>query len=194
MTRPSGAAQPRRVFLALWPDEGDRSALAAASGAAASACGGRAVPPKNFHVTLAFLGAVAGARLPELASLAGGVAAGYAVAPPPLCFARFEFWRKAGVLALVSDADPPEVVALAGALRAATLAAGFTPDLKPFRAHVTVARKVRGGHAAALPFAPVSFLCRELALVESTMHAGAPLYSVLDSRPLGKAEKLRRPR
>ncbi|MBS0379927.1 MAG: RNA 2',3'-cyclic phosphodiesterase [Proteobacteria bacterium] len=182
------------MFFALWPAKADRAAIAAASAAAVAVCGGRPVPDGNFHVTLAFLGAVSGARLAELAALIGRIADGEAEVPPPLGFTRLEFWRKAGVLALVTDADPPEVVALAGGLRAATLAAGFTPDLKPFRAHVTVARKVRGGHAAALPFAPVSFRCQELALVESTMRAGGPLYSVLESRPLGKAEKLRQSR
>ncbi len=194
MTAPGGAAPPRRVFLALWPEKADRAAIAAASAAAVAACGGRPVPEGNFHLTLAFLGAVSAARLPVLAAIIGRTTEGQAPVVPPLCLTRLEFWRKAGVLALVGDCDPPEVVALAGALRAATLAAGFTPDLKPFRAHVTVARKVRGGHAAALPFAPVSFRCQELALVESTMRAGGPLYSVLDSRPLGKAEKPRQSR
>ena len=107
---------------------------------------------------------------------------------------RLEFWRKPGILAAVTAGETPELDALAGAVRSAALAAGFRPDLKPFRAHVTVARKVRGGAAAALPFVPVSFRCERLALVQSTLHPGGSLYSVLDSRALGKSENLRRSR
>ena len=179
----------RRLFLALWPQPVERDALVQATAAAVSASGGRAVPALNLHVTLAFLGAVAEARIAALAALAQALAAGSAT-PAPLCFTHLGHWRRPRILvALTSDAaSGPARLALD--LRSATAAAGFFPDLKPFQAHVTVAREVGAGGASQL--APVTWRSATLALAESRGTPAGPLYSVLDSWALGKRENMRR--
>jgi RNA 2',3'-cyclic 3'-phosphodiesterase len=86
-------------------------------------------------------------------------------------------------------ADPiPAATALSAALKDAAAAAGFTPDLKPFRAHVTVARKVmRAPRECALRALVWRF--DDFALIDSRTEPAGPVYSVVDSYPLVKREK-----
>ena len=184
------SAAVRRLFLALWPTPAERSALLEAVSASVAASAGRPVPAPNLHVTLAFLGAVPEARITELAALAAEF--GAAGAPSPvLRFTRLEHWRRPQLLAARTDVEPGAAAQLAADLKRSTAAAGFFPDLKPFRAHVTVARQVAvPGGAVELP--PVTWQGATLALVESRSGATGPLYSVLDSWLLGKRENMRR--
>ena len=61
-------AAPRgiRAFFALSPDAEVKETLAALGRDVARKCRGRAVPPDNAHLTLAFLGDVAKGALPVL--------------------------------------------------------------------------------------------------------------------------------
>ena len=67
------SAASLKLFFALWPDSGTRDVLAATAGVLRRTCGGRAPPAHNLHLTLAFLGNVPAARLPELEDLAAAV-------------------------------------------------------------------------------------------------------------------------
>ena len=78
--------------------------------------------------------------------------------------------------------------ALAAALRDATAAAGFRPDLKPFRAHVTVARKV-ARFATAPVLRPVVWRFAAFALLESRTEESGAVYSVIESYSLVETEK-----
>ena len=187
-------AATRRLFFALWPDGAQRAALAEATCKLVRHSGGRAVPAHNLHVTLAFLGAVPESRVVLLRSLAQRAATdfgGHAL-PVALTFSNVAHWAKPQILAVTESAAAGDsgAASLAGLLVRETVAAGFTPDLKPFRAHVTVARKV--AHApreSAMHAVPWSFA--QFALLESRTLASGPVYSVVDSYLLGEAEKLR---
>lgn len=186
----------QRVFFALWPRAAERCALTAASAAAVAASGGRPVPPQNLHVTLLFLGAVSAARGAELAALVHATAAAWPAdaGPPVLRFARLAYWRESQVLcALARRGDDAGARALAQTLGTAAAAAGFSPDLKPFRVHVTVARKVARAPGATR-FVPVTWECATLALIASRSAPGGSVYSVLESALLGKREKFRKER
>jgi 2'-5' RNA ligase len=171
----------RRLFFALWPDAAARAELAAAARAALGAAGGRAVPESNLHATLAFLGSVPERRLGELREIAGRVACGRAAGSPlRLHFDEVVHWARPQILVAVSAVESSAAHALAGELKSATLAAGFSPDLKPFQAHVTLARKV--SRAAAAPLAHrVSWSLGDFALVESRTDARGAAYSVVES-------------
>jgi len=155
------------------------------------------VPLENLHATLSFLGSVPDARLEELRAIAGRAAGRFPpeAAPLVLRFEHLVHFPRAQVLAVL--AASPEGRALGGDARslAATLtsetaAAGFTPDLKPFRVHVTVARKVmRAPPAGAIR--AVEWTFGFFALIESRTHAAGALYSVVESYALGGSEKLR---
>ena len=188
--KPEPHAATRRLFLALWPTGAEREALTAATAAAVAASAGRAVPGPNLHVTLAFLGAVPEGRIGELAALAARLATDAAASP--LCFTRLEHWRQPRILAALTAEEPCEAASLAAELKRVTAAAGFLPDLKPFRAHVTVARQVAAGAVAgALEVPALIWRGATLALAESRSSPSGPLYSVRDSWLLGKRENMR---
>ncbi len=187
----------RRVFFALWPDEGQRLGLVHATAKATRACGGRPVPAANLHVTLCFLGSVAAARVAELDAVARRVAASRraAEAAVTLDFERLEHWARPQLLCALaaapdSSAVAPRAQALARGLGAAALAAGFSPDLKPFRAHVTLARKVVKARFDER-IRPLRWQFTAFALIESRTLAAGPAYSVIGSYPLVEAEKVR---
>lgn len=200
------------MFFALWPDAGQRADLAQAIRKALRSCGGRPVAPESLHVTLAFLGSVPGSRVPELGRIARAIAASF---PPVdgrlrLRFERLVHWKRAQILcALAGAADDtaadaenavarntawPEASAavgapaLAAALVEQTALAGFTPDLKPFRAHVTVARKVVHPPARHERFA-LQWDFGAFALIDSRTEPAGPVYSVIESYLLVSGEK-----
>lgn len=187
----------RRLFFALWPDEEQRTALVQATRKAVRACGGRPVPAANLHVTLCFLGSVPAVRAAELGAIARCLVSKWApaAAPATLAFERLEHWVRPQLLcalaaaALPSAADPtaPD---LARALGERCAAAGFSPDLKPFRAHVTLARKVLKAQPDER-IGPVRWEFDTFALVESRTLAAGPLYSVVESYALVNAQKVR---
>jgi RNA 2',3'-cyclic 3'-phosphodiesterase len=184
----------RRLFFALWPDEEQRAALAHAVRKAVRACGGRPVPGANVHLTLAFLGSVPQTRAAELSDIARRTAAGFPreAVPLRLTLERLAHFGQAQVLAADATRDAPleDVQALARALAAETAAAGFSPDLKPFRPHVTVARKVtRAPRSSAMR--PVEWRFDSFALIESRTLETGPVYSVVESYALSDSEKLR---
>lgn len=174
-----------RLFFALWPEAELRAAFAHATRHAVRACGGRPVPAASLHVTLAFLGSVPQGRMPALVSIARQVAV--RSRPVALTFDRLERWAKPQVLAATSSVSSPHVAALAEALCQQAAAGGFSPDLKPFRAHVTVARKVvRRADSPAMD--PIPWAAAGFALVSSITAAQGPAYSVIESFTLDGAQ------
>jgi len=191
-------APARRLFFALWPDGQQRASLARATARIARRCGGRPVPEANLHVTLAFLGSVPEPRLKELSAIARRTAAIFPRDGVPLTVSleALAHWAKPQVLTVLEREEETRVAPafgveeLARILTSETAAAGFSPDLKPFRAHVTVARKVaRVPRASAMR--KVHWHFDAFALVESRTLAAGPVYSVVESYALGDAEKVR---
>jgi 2'-5' RNA ligase len=179
------------LFFALWPDETQRHALEHACAKAVRHSGGRPVPVSNLHVTLAFLGSVAAARVPDLQHMAREQAGRLAHdSPATLTFARLVHWREPQILCALAAEESPTARGLALALQEATAALGLSPDRKPFQAHVTLARKVvRPG--ALLKLRPVEWRFDAFALIDSRTEPSGPVYSVIDSYPLVRTDKAR---
>lgn len=182
----------RRLFFALWPDEKSRAALVHATRKAVRLCGGRPVAEDNLHTTLLFLGSIAESRVSEVVTLGARAAAEIPVArdvlsPPRFVFDQIELWQKAQVLVATPSASSGGGYVVANALVASlqrvTSGAGFAPDLKPFRPHVTLARKV-AFLKTVLRMAPVEWRFTAFALVQSRTEAEGPVYSVVESYPL----------
>ena len=156
------------------------------------------MPVQSLHVTLAFLGSVPEGRVPELDRIARRVADAFPADAQPLLltFDHLVHWARPQILCALgteepaADTDAASAPALAARLKSETVAAGFSPDLKPFRAHVTVARKL--AHApAVLALQPVLWRFDAFALIESRTDPAGPVYSVIESYLLVKAEKAR---
>jgi 2'-5' RNA ligase len=168
-----------RLFFALWPDERLQSKLAAIAAPAVSAAGGRPIPTENLHSTLAFLGTVPESRFAEL-SIVDDVAAGWRRRAAPvidLTLDGFEYWRRPQILCACASVTPQPALDLASELKDALVGAGFAPDLKPFRAHVTLARKV--AHARDGAMTPVVWRFDSFALVASQTAPTGSSYSVV---------------
>lgn len=168
------------MFFALWPNAAQREAIARAAAAAIQAVaakGARPVPAENFHFTLCFIGEVGDGALAAMKSVAAEVRA-----PPVIVtLERLEHWRSAGVLCATPARDGPSE--LAQRIAAAVAAVGIAPDGKPFRAHVTLARKVSRA-TGAVAIAPVPLEFDRFALIESRPGRDGSIYSVVGSWPL----------
>lgn len=178
----------RRLFFALQPGPELSDALVSRVAPLALQLRGQPVPAGNLHATLTFIGAVADERVDDLR----GVAATVRGRPGELVFDAIEVWSEPRILAATATApgrESAEANALADSLRDASIAAGFTPDIKPFRPHLTLARKVDLAEARRLswpqeisPGFVVPF--ERFALMESRRGERGSIYSVVDSWPL----------
>lgn len=173
------AEQSQRLFIASWPADAHREALGSALPRLEWASGGRRVPVANYHLTLAFLGAVAVTRLDALRAAAAQLKGCAAV----IALDRIEYWPKPQVLCLVASVTPPAVRILIQRLWQALAQTGFKPDVRPFKAHVTLARKVERPPAAR-PVDPIAWPIDRLALVESLTTPEGPAYMPLAFWPL----------
>jgi 2'-5' RNA ligase len=176
-----------RLFFALIPDSTQKAELAERAAPLVTSLQAQTVPLENLHVTLAFIGPVAAEKLSQLRDIAAGIRAPHAT----LCFDALEHWEKPHVLcATASDSRVGAAASvLAERLGSASAAAGFSSDNKPFRAHLTLARKVHGAAAAQCEWPraltpPLIVYFDRFALMQSSRGEAGSIYSVVESWPL----------
>jgi RNA 2',3'-cyclic 3'-phosphodiesterase len=174
-----------RLFFALQPTLVQSIALTENVAPLIAQVGGRAVPAENLHATLCFIGNIEPERLDALraavASLRGR--------PARLRFDALEYWEAPKILCATASRDASEAEELSLALGEVSVAAGFAPDIKPFRAHLTLARKISAAQAATVPLPlplepPIVLRAEKFALMSSQREGERSIYSVVDSWPL----------
>jgi len=101
---------------------------------------GRAVPPANFHITLAFIGELSEGRLERLCLATDEWLAGVGLAGGKLLLNCTGYWPKPGIYWLGPDEWPEALSQLAGKLRQLATKAGARRDRSSFRPHVTLFR------------------------------------------------------
>ena len=178
-------AKSARLFFALWPSPSMQTALATAAQPAVLAAqtadaGVRTVPATNFHLTLAFLGSVPVDRLSAVqdAAVRGAQTSGPGDRPIEIVLDRIDHWRKPQVLVVTASETPPAAIALAEGLKRTLIDVQLSPDLKPFRVHATVARKVR--RMSFEPhIEPVRWRFTDFALVHSQTGPAGSVYEVV---------------
>lgn len=169
-----------RLFFALWPDAATQQYWQETLAPYLAPLGGRRLPARNLHLTLAFLGEVRGDRMNELLRLGNDLDTP-AVA---LRFDRIEYWKKPGLACLRPDETPPALTRLAGQLATGLQLAGFAVEARAFKPHVTLLRNV-AVPAASLPVWPVlEWQAPALALVRSRVDVDGSDYAVLHRWPL----------
>jgi 2'-5' RNA ligase len=180
---PPGAArlpETARLFIALWPPPAVRTALQRCSERWTWPAGARRVDERDLHLTLHFLGAVPRADVAALK---------VALALPCPAFTleldRAELWHH-GTAVLGAGAVPPALEALHAALGERLRGAGLRTETRPFRAHVTLARRALHATPPAEP-PPVRWPVRTYVLVESRPSA-AGAYRVLQRYGAAAAE------
>jgi RNA 2',3'-cyclic 3'-phosphodiesterase len=181
------AAGTLRLFFALQPEPWQKTALAELAAPLAAQLEAPVVPAENIHATLCFIGAVAPEHLEKLKC----VAAAQHARGLSLRFDTFEYWEKPRVLCATGggSAIPAAVLEFVDALGRSAQAAGFQPDIKPFRPHLTLARKITPARAARCEWPqslvpPLLLHCDRFVLMESRRGESASTYSVVDSWPL----------
>jgi 2'-5' RNA ligase len=172
-TRPTAGPETRavRAFFALSPDEAVKEALAVLGRDIARRSRGRSVSPENAHLTLAFIGDVPKPALPALQAVGDRMPKTGFV----LSFDTLGAWRASGVAWIAPAALPPALLTLHSTLADALVAAGFELETRPFRPHVTLARRC----LQPLPRAhctPIVWSADRLYLVGSELRPEGPVY------------------
>lgn len=185
-----------RLFVAVELDEAERKAMRRIDWWVDHLDHFRKVPPRNRHVTIAFLGDVAVSAIGEIvAALDGCLASRAAFVMPALGIASMPSDRRQRALALELDSTTG-FAELAGSVRTALLptpagARLLDEPTREARPHVTVARKKRtGGGARIDPSSAPPFEgmigCSRVELMRSELTPQGPIYTPLAGWSLGE--------
>ena len=174
----SATPEHQRLFFALWPDVALQESIHAGARKLIGKSA-KCVPAHNLHITLAFLGASS----PEQRFCYEQAAAGIQAQAFPLPLECIGHWPKPRILWLGPEQQPESLLSLVRVLNGALVQCGFTPETRPFHAHMTLARKVN----RPLPVRridPFIWPVRHFVLAESVTDTAGARYHVLSSWPL----------
>lgn len=173
----------RRLFFALWPTQTEQIAIERQMKSAVAASGGRAIPARNLHVTLVFLGEMSSSRFDAVNACAAETAA---EGPLEVIFDRVETWSRSRVLCLASSEVPDALAQLVARLRFNLLREGFEIRHEEFRAHVTLARDVKERTARVLE-PPFCWQFEQFVLVESQRGQAGSEYTAVARWPMSRS-------
>jgi 2'-5' RNA ligase len=181
----------KRLFVGIPLADELRAALEAYLAAAfGDRLPGRAVPPRNWHLTLRFLGATDAERHRRIADELRRLG------PPPgfdlalTALGAFPRPGRAKVLWIGAGAGGDELRALGAAVEAAAVRAGYAPEPKPFSPHLTLSRLDPPADVRpALAAPPFGGRMRVDAFVLFRSHLGGapPRYEPLERFPLARS-------
>jgi RNA 2',3'-cyclic 3'-phosphodiesterase len=179
---PAEIGPSKRLFFASWPTDERRAELDQRLCRVAWASSGRRVAAANYHLTLAFLGAVPSTRLAAVSDAGARLRA----AAFDLRLDRIEHWPKPQVLCLVASSVPDAAQMLVRTLWRVLAGLGFKPEVRPFKAHLTLIRKVQRPPADCAIDA-LDWRVDSVALVESVTAPDGPAYMPLAFWPLSSS-------
>ena len=164
----------KRLFIALWPDEAERRALCALRDAWRWPKNAAPMRAERLHITLHFLGEQPASLVQPLRE---GLAR-LAFEPFDLRLARTAVWHNGVAVAEPEPGDVPDALEKLHAGMAPWLASlGYTAEQRPYRPHVTLARRA-GGATPPPSMTPIRWRAARPVLVWSD--SGPPLaYRVL---------------
>lgn len=170
----------RRLFFALWPGDAERQELVAAARGwlGAESATPRFVDAANLHLTLAYLGPVAEARLQAVCDAAARVR----IETCELRIDRSGWWRKPQVAWLAPCDAPAALHRMEQALWAELAPLGWHRDHPEFRPHISVVRKLRAPPPTS-DFAPIVWPCNGFVLCQSRSTAAGVRYQVINRWP-----------
>ncbi len=167
----------KRLFFALWPDDESRHQIDQIN-QKVSLTGIRKLIPDNLHITLVFLGNVDDETAAAVEERAAEI-----IAPQvTLKFDELDFWPKPKVLCLTCRKQPKAIYELVNALTTMVSAYPIRLDPRPFRAHITLARKATV--RPDIQVQPIIMQFDRFVLVRSSSTEAGVKYDVLASWPL----------
>ena len=172
-----------RVFFGLDPDPDCKRAIADWRDRYGRA-DGHPVPPGNFHVTLAFVGAIDQGPLERLC-----LAVDEYLGPerPPggnLDLDRIGFWMRPAIFWLGCTNVPATLATLASELQARAVSVGARKDAHGWVPHVTLYRKCRQPPPAPLREPAIALSYRSITLFESRPGRNGVSYTPIAEWPL----------
>ena len=173
----------KRLFFALWPDAKVRQSLARIASRSLKRRG-RTVPAENLHLTLAFLGAVPADRQRCMERVADNLAAGTF----ELAFNHLGYWPRPRVIWSGCEDTPEALLLLVDALRQGMRRCGLEPENRPYRAHMTLARKASVAPTFGASHDTVEWRIGNFHLVESKTLSSGARYETLRSWKLTEAD------
>lgn len=166
----------QRVFLALWLPPALADMLSRTARDLTRGSGGRPTRASTMHLTLAFVGDVPHEQVEALVHLVPALQ-GTAFR---LTLDRVGVWRHNGIAWAGPSIVPAPLTALRNAAEDALDRAGIPFDRRPFRPHVTLARRVGNPDPWAVDIGELAWDVSEVVLVRSGRDAdGAARYEVL---------------
>ena len=171
-----------RVFFALWPPADVAAALDQIARNEAGIHGGRATRQETIHLTLAFLGEVAEARMPTLIDAAQSVRCSRFT----LTLDQLGYWTGPHVRWAGCQHPHQGLLALVRELHTALLQANFAVDRvhEAFLPHVTLVRRLTPGAAQRALTPPLLWPCHEFVLLCSRPAVHGSDYADLARFPL----------
>ena len=171
---PDVESEGRRLFYALWPSDSVAEALALCIARLASRVPGRWVRRENLHLTLWFVGMVAGNQLQRFTHLAE-----LPVGRFTLELTRLRYQRRRRLLWIEPTGIPAALRELETGLRAALADGTESGDRQPLAPHVTLGRNVVPDTSFQTVIEPLVWPIDSLSLVESVLSPGGAQYRVL---------------
>lgn len=172
-----------RLFFAVWPDAPCARWLDEQVEHLHHEYGGRQTPPRQHHLTLAFVGEVSHSQLAIVEAIGRQIAA--QAEPCRIKLDKLAVWPS-GIGCAAPTRTPARIRELACALNSALKTQGLPYEERRFRPHVTLLRKATPAERA--PAAPDSFALLKidhLSLVISRLTRSGPLYQELRRWQLG---------
>jgi 2'-5' RNA ligase len=171
-----GRETPSRVrtFFALVPEESIRLQFLTLARDVARRSRGRAISGEHVHLTLAFLGDVPYGSVAELCAIGERLPRTGAL----LDFDTLGAWRASGVAWVAPSIVAPVLLALHSTLHDALTSANFELESRPFRPHVTLARRCVQPHPRTR-CAPIHWPVRRLCLIGSELRPEGPLHTTI---------------
>jgi RNA 2',3'-cyclic 3'-phosphodiesterase len=171
------------MFFALWPDDDTRARIANAAAALRLGADARFVPRENYHLTLAFVGAVAKSQLAVLQQI-GRDQRGAACT---IQFDAYDYWPEPRVLVALARAPPTALIELWTRLHQDLTLHQVVQNRvhlhASLRAHITLARKVVQAPVLQA-MSPICWNARAFGLVRSDPRGAHSAYTVVDTWPL----------
>ena len=181
-----------RLFLAIPLTEEVRQGIARhLRGSLAHPLPGRPVRPENWHLTVRFLGDVEEAAADRVVREVDVVDRGSAFRVRWGSLGAFPRPRRATVLWVGLARGVQEAERLAAVVEEAVEAAGFPPEDRPFRSHLTLSRLRPDQDVTpvleAVPSVGLEMPVDRVALFQSHLGPGGPRYEELEVFPLRPA-------
>lgn len=127
------------------------------------------VQSENLHITLAFLGNVSEFQRSCFERSADSLIFKSFTIPMD----RIGYWRKPQILWLGNSKTCEPLQTLVKSLHEKCTSCGYKPDVRPYQAHITLARQYYSRHFQSIDISPIFWSVQNIHLMESTFsHTG----------------------